>query len=59
MEKTWENFWTSGRVTDYLVYRNVQSGEESPGRKAGQEIQKDNGTVRDRDGHGTFGDACQ
>ena len=59
MEKTWENFWTSGRVTDYLAYRNLFSDEESCHQSRVQEIQKDNGTVRDRDGHGTFGDACQ
>lgn len=23
MEKTWETFWTSGKVTDYLGYRNA------------------------------------
>ena len=22
MEKTWETFWTTGKVTDYLTYRN-------------------------------------
>jgi len=22
MEKSWENFWTTGKVEDYLTYRN-------------------------------------
>ena len=22
MEKSWENFWTTGKVEDYLSYRN-------------------------------------
>ena len=22
MEKTWEDFWSSGKITDYLSYRN-------------------------------------
>ena len=59
MEKTWENFWVTGRVTDYLAYRNVTSDGENPGFGKGQEKQKDNGTVRDRNGHGTFDNACQ
>ena len=30
MEKSWENFWTTGKVEDYLTYRNglKQSDEE-------------------------------
>ena len=23
MEKTWDDFWKTGKVTDYLAYRNV------------------------------------
>ena len=23
MEKTWDDFWTTGKVTDYLAYRNA------------------------------------
>ena len=59
MEKTWENFWTSGKVTDYLVYRNLVADDVNSDRSRGQEKYKDNGTVRDRDGHGAFGNACQ
>ena len=25
MEKSWENFWTTGKVDDYLTYRNKVS----------------------------------
>ena len=28
MEKSWENFWTTGRVEDYLTYRNRVTEEE-------------------------------
>lgn len=28
MEKTWEDFWTSGKVTDYLSYRNSIAQEQ-------------------------------
>jgi len=28
MEKTWENFWTTGKVEDYLSYRNSVSEKE-------------------------------
>ena len=59
MEKTWENFWTSGRVSDYLAYRNETSDRPETGQNAGQEKQKDNGTACDRDGYGTFSHACQ
>ena len=59
MEKTWENFWMSGKVTDYLAYRNPVSDDVSCDRCMGQEKHKDNGTSRESDGHGTFGHACQ
>ena len=59
MEKTWENFWATGKVTDYLTYRNRVLDNGSCDRSRVQEKQKDNGTVRDRDGHGSFGNACQ
>ncbi len=59
MEKTWENFWTSGRVTDYLAYRDVESGGTYHGQGREQEKRKDNGTDRDCDGYGTFSNACQ
>ena len=44
MEKTWETFWTTGKVTDYLTYRNEQQKYES---------------VCDSDGHGFNSHACQ
>lgn len=32
MEKSWENFWTTGKVEDYLSYRNrVTEKEEEKG----------------------------
>lgn len=35
MEKTWEDFWTSGKVTDYLSYRN-STGEQTTQQKEQQ-----------------------
>lgn len=56
MEKTWETFWASGKVTDYLTYRDsVSDGEqrnEERNRDQGQRKQRGNGTVRDFDGDG-------
>ena len=45
MEKSWENFWTTGKVEDYLTYRNCVTEEE--------EEQETDGTVGNRDGNGT------
>lgn len=28
MEKSWENFWTTGKVEDYLNYRNCDAVRE-------------------------------
>ena len=28
MEKSWENFWTTGKVEDYLTYRNRVADDE-------------------------------
>lgn len=28
MEKSWENFWTTGKVEDYLTYRNRVTEDE-------------------------------
>lgn len=49
MEKTWENFWQTGSITDYLAYRNKSS--ESLSSKE-QKEQTGYGTVRNtyRDG---------
>ena len=33
MEKSWENFWTTGKVEDYLTYRNRAAlSEKEDGR---------------------------
>ena len=29
MEKSWENFWTTGKVEDYLTYRNRATMKET------------------------------
>lgn len=42
MEKSWENFWTTGKVEDYLSYRNVEKEERV------------HGTAGSCDGHGSF-----
>lgn len=47
-EKNWNSFWISGRVDDYLSYRNsVRSEEEQK-----KELRAD-GTVSDCDRDGT------
>lgn len=28
MEKTWDDFWTTGKVTDYLAYRNASDDRD-------------------------------
>jgi len=35
MEKSWENFWTTGKVEDYLTYRNrvTENEKDSENRK--------------------------
>jgi hypothetical protein len=59
MEKTWETFWASGRVTDYLSYRNVvtESKDTDNGRSSGK--RERHGTVRKFDGNGFDSHACQ
>lgn len=37
MEKSWENFWTTGKVEDYLNYRNRFADEETNDEKRRQE----------------------
>ena len=54
MEKTWETFWKTGKVTDYLTYCNIVSDTFS--QRQGK--RKENGTVRNRDGHGFDSHAC-
>lgn len=49
MEKTWEDFWSTGKVTDYLSYRDrVENREEE------QKEQKVNGT-----GTGAYRDGAE
>lgn len=47
MEKTWEDFWGSGKVTDYLAYKAVVSEKETTRKK-----ETNDGTVRDSHGDG-------
>lgn len=49
MEKTWDEFWATGKVTDYLAYRDVVSDSR---KNRGGETGRDNGTSSGRDGHG-------
>lgn len=42
MEKSWENFWTTGKVEDYLNYRNAEKEERV------------HGTVNSSNGNGAF-----
>ena len=55
MEKTWETFWTSGKVTDYLGYRHAVETDD----QTRQRVQDNNGTVSDGDGHGFDSHAYQ
>ncbi len=48
MEKSWENFWTTGKVEDYLTYRNRVDEEDKEEKE-----NKVNGTVSDSDGNGS------
>lgn len=57
--ETWETFWTTGKVTDYLTYRNeVTDVAESVGGH-GQKEQQKYESVCDSDGHGFNSHACQ
>lgn len=54
-----ETFWTTGKVTDYLTYRNeVTNVAESVGGH-GQKEQQKYESVCDSDGHGFNSHACQ
>ena len=48
MEKSWENFWTTGKVEDYLTYRNRVDEEDKK-----KEEDRVNGTVGGRDRNGS------
>lgn len=54
MEKTWDDFWISGKVTDYLAYRNAVDDGCSQ-----QKELTEHGTVNQRDGDGFGGYAHQ
>ena len=47
MEKEWENFWTSGKVEDYLSYKNSTSKTEKEERNT-------HGTDGGSNGNGAF-----
>lgn len=59
MEKTWETFWATGSVSDYLIYRSDLEISVNLGNGQEQKEQKRYGTVHDSDGHGFDGHACQ
>lgn len=40
MEKSWENFWTTGKVEDYLTYRNRVTEDERTDEKRQEEDRK-------------------
>lgn len=52
MEKTWENFWTSGKIEDYLSYKNSVAEKQTQENK--QEEKDKNGTVSSSDRNGAF-----
>jgi len=66
MEKSWENFWTTGKVEDYLNYRNrfedgksddKQRHSEQGNVKMSRECEREtreHGTVGSSDGNGAF-----
>lgn len=35
MEKSWENFWTTGKVEDYLSYRNGMTDKDEKNNLGG------------------------
>ena len=40
MEKSWENFWTTGKVEDYLTYRNRVTSDEKDAKKRQDEAKE-------------------
>lgn len=53
MEKSWENFWTTGKVEDYLTYRNRITDEDDK-KSEGKEDEREHGTVGSSNGNGAF-----
>ena len=41
MEKSWENFWTTGKVEDYLTYRNRVTEDKDDEKKQDKERQNE------------------
>ena len=41
MEKSWENFWTTGKVEDYLTYRNRVTEDEKSDKSRQDREKKD------------------
>ena len=39
MEKSWENFWTTGKVEDYLTYCNRVEDDAEEGKRKQTETQ--------------------
>lgn len=50
MEKTWEEFFATGKVTDYLAYRNEMEGNRN--RPKEKEETEAYGTISCTDGNG-------
>ena len=50
MEEAWRDFLVSGRVTDYLRYRNAVDVQESSNILAGEEQPDGKQSCGDRDG---------
>lgn len=59
MEKTWETFMATGKVTDYLTYRNERADSTGEGKSPGQKEQQIYEAAGDSDGHGFDSHACQ
>ncbi len=55
MEKAWDDFWVSGKVTDYLAYKNAVPDE---GKTVKKEEQRRDGTAGNRDWNGFDSHAC-
>ncbi len=51
MEETWETFWTTGKVTDYLAYCSVNE-EQKKKEQEEQEGQRAYGKSGGFDGYG-------
>lgn len=59
MEKTWEEFWGSGKVTDYLAYKAASADMSTLAERSEKdEKETHDGTVSDSNGNGAFRHAC-